>query len=409
MVHTQVLNRDTLDALPTGRTIQGLGQLVIGIGLNVPDVGGSRAMQQTYMNTHGMDATNNTVLVDGLMVNGLQSDGAVQSYFNDSMNQEVSYQTSGIGADTSSGGVRLNMIPKEGGNRFSGSFFSSWRDGKWQADNFTQDLKDRGLPNASAIERIYDFNFSQGGPVLKDRLWFFATARQWSVNAPIAGTFVSDGSSNAFNACLKTPASCQQGVDDQKIKSALVRLTWQVSPRNKFSAYWDEIDKFRGHAMFAGDDYNTASVVWNSPAYHTAAAKWTSTVSNKLLVEVGYSNNTEDYTNEYQPELAQPRGSAAWYAGASRRDLDLISTTRAPLIANVSTQSPLRCTTSRSASYVTGSHSMKVGVQRTWGISATRGTAMRTSCSSIGVPRPAFPSPCPTLSWYNTPRSGRAS
>src|SRR6266849_3115418 len=92
-VHTQVLGLDSLDALTTGRTIQGLGQLVIGIALSIPDVGGSRAMQQTYMSTHGMDATNNTVLVDGLMVNGLQSDGAVQSYFNDAMNQEVSYQT----------------------------------------------------------------------------------------------------------------------------------------------------------------------------------------------------------------------------------------------------------------------------------------------------------------------------
>src|SRR5438132_6975184 len=118
-----------------------------------------------------------------MMVNGLQTDGKVQNYFNDAMNQEVSYQTSGIGADTSAGGVRLNMIPKEGGNRFNGSFFSSWRDGKWQADNFTQDLKDRGLPNNSAIDRIYDFNVSEGGPVLRDRVWFFGTARQWSVNA----------------------------------------------------------------------------------------------------------------------------------------------------------------------------------------------------------------------------------
>ena len=113
-VHTQVLSRDTLDSLPTGRTIQGLGQLVVGVALSIPDVGGSRAMQQTYMSTHGMTAANNTVLVDGLMVNGLQADGAVQSYFNDAMSQEVSYQTSGIGAETSSGGVRLNMIPTRG-------------------------------------------------------------------------------------------------------------------------------------------------------------------------------------------------------------------------------------------------------------------------------------------------------
>ena len=128
-VHTQVLNRDTLDALPTGRTIQGVGQLVVGVALSIPDVGGARAMQQTYMSTHGMTAANNTVMVDGMMVNGLQSDGAVQSYFNDAMSQEVSYQTSGIGAETSAGGVRLNMIPREGGNKFSGAFFTSWRDG----------------------------------------------------------------------------------------------------------------------------------------------------------------------------------------------------------------------------------------------------------------------------------------
>ena len=88
-----MLNREAIDAIPTGRTIQGLGQLIVGVSLSLPDTGGARAMQQTYMSTHGMTAANNTVLVDGMMVNGLQSDGAVQSYFNDAMSQEVSYQT----------------------------------------------------------------------------------------------------------------------------------------------------------------------------------------------------------------------------------------------------------------------------------------------------------------------------
>ncbi len=95
-----MLNREAIDAIPTGRTIQGMGQLIVGVSLSLPDTGGARAMQQTYMSTHGMTTANNTVLVDGMMVNGLQGDGAVQSYFNDAMNQEVSYQTSGIGADT---------------------------------------------------------------------------------------------------------------------------------------------------------------------------------------------------------------------------------------------------------------------------------------------------------------------
>jgi hypothetical protein len=92
-VHTQVLDREAIDVIPTGRTIQGMGQLIVGVNLNLPDTGGARAMQQTYMNTHGMTAANNTVMVDGMMVNGLQSDGAVQTYINDAMNAEVSYQT----------------------------------------------------------------------------------------------------------------------------------------------------------------------------------------------------------------------------------------------------------------------------------------------------------------------------
>ena len=257
------------------------------------------------------------------------------------------------------------MIPREGGNKFSGSFFTSYRPGTWQSDNFSQDLKDRGLPNPSLIKRIYDFNFAQGGPIKKDKLWFFTTLRAWSVNAPIAGTFVTNGTGAAIASCLqaaKTSSPCDQGVDDQRIRSGLVRLTYQVSPKNKLAAYFDEIDKFRGHAMFAGDDYNTAAVVWNSPAYHTGSAKWTSTVSNRLLIEGGYSNNTEDYTNESLPGISKIRGSQAWYAGAARRDLDLVSTSVQPLISNMNTTSPLRYNLQGSASYVTGSHNMKVGL-----------------------------------------------
>ena len=100
---SQVLNRDALDSIPTGRTMQGMGQLVVGVSLNIPDVGGSRAMQQTYMSTHGLGASQTTVQVDGLMVNGLDGDGAVQNYFNSSMSQEMVYTTSGASADVSPG------------------------------------------------------------------------------------------------------------------------------------------------------------------------------------------------------------------------------------------------------------------------------------------------------------------
>ena len=157
---SQVLNREALDAIPTGRTIQGMGQLITGVSLNIPDVGGSRAMQQTYMSTHGLGASQTTVQVDGLLVNGLDGDGAVQNYFNSSMSQEMVYTTSGAGADVSGGGVRLNMIPRDGGNRFSGTAFSGYQNQSFQSDNLTSDLKARGLKTPDGIDVQGDIHAS---------------------------------------------------------------------------------------------------------------------------------------------------------------------------------------------------------------------------------------------------------
>jgi len=349
-VHTQVLNRDAIDSIPTGRTIQGVGQLIVGVSLSLPDVGGSRAMQQTYMSTHGMTAANNTVMVDGMMINGLQSDGAVQTYTNDAMSQEVSYQTSGINADTQAGGVRLNMIPREGGNRFAGDFKAAYRPGEWQGDNNTARHRAKGFQQATAIDKIQDFTVGQGGPIRKDKLWFFASARDIRTNNFIGNTVTDEGT---------------QGIDDQFIRSALLRLTWQISPRNKFSAYWDEIDKYRGHDMQSLYDPEESATVWNSPAYHTTSAKWTSTVTSRLLIEAGYSNNTEDYTNEYRPGIKKVRFSPEWYKTAGHVESDLGN--RKTATTGETGQNPLRYAVQASASYVTGSHNVKVGLQQTWG------------------------------------------
>ncbi len=249
----QVLSRDVLDAIPTGRTIYGMSQLVTGVALNQVDVGGSRSMQQTYMSTRGLTSANNIVQVDGLMINGLDGDGAVQQYINNQMIQEMTYTTAGAGADVSPGGVRVNVVMKDGGNSFNGAFFGAWNDGSWQSDNMSDALSSKGLRAVDKITKIYEFSVGLGGPILKDKLWYFAAGRLSGVDAPIADTFyVPPGATNAD--CQAGRVSCEQGIDDQNINSATLRLTWQISQRNKFSIYYEEIDKFRGHGMNAGDD-----------------------------------------------------------------------------------------------------------------------------------------------------------
>ena len=129
------LDRDILDTVPTGQNIWEMAELIPSInmfnaaGQNAGTVGGSGGATQTYMSVRGMTAAQNVVLVDGMTVSGLEANGSVQAYFNPDMNQEVTYQTSGSTADRSGGGVTVNMIPREGGNRASGNFRMNYRPG----------------------------------------------------------------------------------------------------------------------------------------------------------------------------------------------------------------------------------------------------------------------------------------
>jgi hypothetical protein len=360
---SQVLNRETLDAIPTGRTIQGMGQLIVGVSLNSPDVGGSRAMQQTYMSSHGAGASQTSVQIDGMIVNGIDVDGAVQNYFNSSMSQEMVYTTSGASADVAGGGVRLNQIPREGGNIMSGSLFLGYQQESFQGDNVSQDLIDRGLRASDGIEKLYNIEGAVGGPIRKDKVWFFVSARNFVLNTLPSDTFVGIAGTATPNTAPQP--SSDRGVDEQKIRSIQARLTWQISPKNKLSVYNDRILKDRGAAMTAGFDPATASQIWNSPIYTVGTAKLTSAVSNRFLLEAGFSTNYERYNVIYQPGIEKPAFTPEWYTTVNKQDLSLGTQWNAA--ATQSGMAPDRFAFMTALSYVTGRHNVKVGFQDTWG------------------------------------------
>src|SRR5262249_48445518 len=151
----------------------------------------------------------------------------------------------------------------------------------------------------------------------------------------------------------------------ETINSVLLRLTWQATPKNKFSAYMDHLFKKRDRAMTPGDDPVTASVVWNSPLYMTNTIKWTSTLTNRLLVQAGYSSNIERYNNLYQPGIRKPYGTPEWYAGARHVDMVLGTTSNAAAFEYGSF--PDRYNVQGSVAYVTGGHNLKFGFQDSWG------------------------------------------
>jgi hypothetical protein len=351
----QVLSRDLLDQLPTGRNIWAVGSTLTGISLSAPDVGGTAGMQQTYMAVHGSDRRDNAIQVDGMSVNGIEGDGAIQNYFNDGMFQEMSYQTSALTAEIQTSGVRLNMIPKEGGNSFRGSLFISRTPGSFQSDNYTDELRLKGLQAPNRVEKIQDFNPGFGGPIKKNRLWFFSSFRRWGVDQTVTDSFYN------LDPTHKTyvPANGRDGrelkptVDDNIIKSGVVRLTWQMASKHKLSAYLDRIVKYRGHecpALYLEE----ACGIRSPKRYFTAQAKYTAALSSRLLVEAGFSENDETYsTNEAQASVG-PDAIARF----DRTTTEAWGAPQGPYYFRV----PDRYTYTGSVSYVTGTHAFKTGM-----------------------------------------------
>src|SRR5687768_13285261 len=360
---TQVLNRDLLDSLPSARNYSGLAALMPGVRMSNTDVGGNQQMEQIYMTVNGSRQTDTTVQVDGLQMNSLMNDGQVQAYFSDAANAEMTYQTSGIGADVSGGGVRINMIPKEGGNRISGSAFAGGTNGAWQSNNVGPELQARGLTVGEKVDHISDYNFAIGGPFKQDKLWYFTTFRRIATNELVANNFFKSG---------------EQGMEDQWIYNALLRLTWQMTQKNKLTAYYDRYPKFKGHEMGALTDPETAAARrdWRHAIYYTGSVKYTSTITSRLLLEAGYSTNIEYLYIGYQPGIQKERGSSEWFSQIGKQETNSPGVAFNPgqpfqyanwngRVTPANGIDPKKYVISTSLSYVTGSHNIKGGFQ--WG------------------------------------------
>src|SRR5438552_7063981 len=180
-----VMTRDVLDAIPTGRNIQAVGIMIPGTTIAVGgggaisrDVGGSGNLQQSPLQFHGSADTVQTI--EGMRLNNLCAQGAYSGvYWNDGSFQEISYVTGADSAEMGQGGIRVNMVPRDGGNSFRGAVFGNYADGGWAADNLRSNLAgdttfnpNNRLTNVGVIRKVWDFNPSIGGPILRDKIWF---------------------------------------------------------------------------------------------------------------------------------------------------------------------------------------------------------------------------------------------
>jgi hypothetical protein len=351
----EVMNRETLDSLPTARSYLSTGTVVPTVKTTRPDMGGINVGQGAYLSSRGKASNDSAIEIDGLDVrisNGISQSG----YNNFAMVQDVSYQTSAISADSAAGGIRINMIPREGGNLYRGDVYVGGSNG-WQANNITPELKAHGLPTPDSLKYLVDINPSFGGPIVKDKFWFFLSGRYTEVQvAPAGAHYFSTGA---------------EGVTTNDLHNLSGRLTWQPTQRNKFTAYIDKAFKSQDHtttftdgaANTPGVDWGTATSTYHPSNYQVGYGKWTSPLTNKLLLETGAVFDVFNVVyNSPLPGILQPYGTPAWYAGGEVRDTVLGTFTGSPAVSEQFARQP-HYAFSSSVSYVTGSHNVKTGVQ----------------------------------------------
>src|SRR5687768_15719967 len=136
-----VMTAEVREALPTGRNIQAVGIMIPGTALAVGgggalsrDVGGSGNLQQSPLQYRGSADTVQTI--EGLRLNNLEAQGAYSGvYWNDASFEELSYITGADSAEMGQGGIRVNMVPRDGGNTFRGQAFGNYTGGAWGSDN----------------------------------------------------------------------------------------------------------------------------------------------------------------------------------------------------------------------------------------------------------------------------------
>ena len=343
---TTILSRQLLDAVPVPRMYQAEGALAVGTRQSDQNVGGARSAVNPRLTAHMSVTKDTTIDVDGMKMNTLVGGGDSHPDHNDAMTQEVTVQTAALGAEVSAGGPHLNLIPREGGNTISGATYFGYTDGSFQTNNLTKDLLDRGLRTPDAVDMIYDVNASVGGPIKRDKLWFFGSHRNVGNNNIVANSQYPDGS---------------PGIYDQRVRNYTLRLTWQINEKNKLTAYDDYQTKYVGHLFTSGAEVQFASARRPPVIKYTDAVKWTSTVSNKLVFDAGFGTSVNAYREGYQPGVKKDPFTPEWYASASRVDIVRNTTTTAapPELGTYNFRYMLVST----MTYVTGSHAVKAGLQ----------------------------------------------
>jgi hypothetical protein len=369
-----VLSGDVVASVPAARSWNGILLLMPGITGDPNTVQLNPSM--ITFGIHGGPTAEGRLLVDGMNVGASRGGGGVSGYQVDTGNvQEVTFATSGGLGEAETGGPYMNIVPKTGGNIYSGSSAFSFANRSLQGSNYTPALQAAGLSVPSALLNLWDVDGTLGGPLKKDRLWFFFLGRDQGNASSVPGMYANANAGNA-NAWTYVPDLTRQARNDSATHTLALRLTWQITARNKLNAFWDEQRGCSG-ASWAGtslpacrqtpDGWIYGGSATNAPETGTYSRPpnriwqmtWVDTLSNRMLLDLGYSAYNNRWGGGGAPgnptdNLIQVQEQGGSIPGLCYRSWS-------PLCGDHSTGWISANTWHANISYVTGSHNMKAG------------------------------------------------
>ena len=290
------LGKEVLDAIPAGRNQHNFANLIPGM-TGPLDYGGQNNLNLNTITVHGSRADDQRVMVDGMSISATSGNGQLSNFIPDmTSTQEVAVSYSAGNAEQAFGGVQMNLIPREGGNQFKGSFFATAANESWQSDNFTDELKDAGLRTPNSLKVVYDVNPGAGGPLVKDKLWFYSAARWQTTQSYIAGLYENK------NAGDPTKWTYEPDLDRRAFQPLIqrsfnTRLTWQLSPRNKIAVFGEH--QYRVWEQLTPTLSYESATKYDFPENEFFTGSYTSTISNKWLFDAKVSDIVQGWKDRY--------------------------------------------------------------------------------------------------------------
>jgi hypothetical protein len=349
-----VVSADLLNVLPSSvKNLNNLVALTPGFRGNEGfDVTGAYSGQigGTY---HGKGGTN--VQFDGM---GIQHASGNQGYnANAETVQELVMSTSGITADSNADGAIVNMIPKEGSNAFAGTLSGLFANKNLMSDNLSDDLVARGLRSVNRLNYIYDAGVTLGGPIKRDRLWFYGSFREWGNERQAANKFYNATQGTPFY----TPDLTRPAFAKEWYESKAVRLTWRVSEKHKLNVFADPQRDCHCPALTASGSLNAPEAFFS---YRLKPAglyqiTWNAPLTNRLLFEAGAGRADGSWPIYRQPEVTRDDVSIVEQSTGMRYNSG--TPTFGPLY--YTKQLVPRFSQRFSASYIAGGHNFKAGFQ----------------------------------------------